>query len=69
MSNQLLIYHNDAQLYHAILTRKLPRLKIRSATRPEEAREVIEEAEILLTWSVPGKGKTPAMVCLAWCRE
>ena len=53
MSHRLLIYHGDARLYHEILAKRLPRLKIRSATRPEEARDFMEEAEIILSWQIP----------------
>jgi len=53
MSHRLLIYHGDARLYHEILAKRLPRLKIRSATRPEEARDFVEEAEIILSWQIP----------------
>ncbi|MGQ9645539.1 MAG: D-2-hydroxyacid dehydrogenase [Thermodesulfobacteriota bacterium] len=53
MPHKLLIYHDDAKLYHEILGRRLPRLEIRSATRPEEAVDFIREAEILLTWAIP----------------
>jgi len=52
-SHQLLIYHDDARVYHEILTERLPRLEIRSATRPEEAWDFIEEAEIILSWQIP----------------
>ena len=53
MSHQLLIYHDDAMLYHEILAKRLPRLEIRSATRPEEAWDFMEEAEIILSWQIP----------------
>jgi len=53
MYHKLLIYHDDARLYHEILAKRLPRLEIRSATRPEEALNFIEEAEIILTWETP----------------
>ncbi len=53
MSHKLLVYHDDAKLYHEILARKLPRLEICPATRPEEAVDFIREAEILLTWGIP----------------
>jgi len=50
MSHQLLIYHDDARLYHEILAKRLPRLEIRSATHPQEAWDLMEEAEIILSW-------------------
>jgi phosphoglycerate dehydrogenase-like enzyme len=53
MSHRLLIYHEDAQTYDEILEKRLPRLKIRSATRPEEAEGFVEEAEIILSWKIP----------------
>ena len=53
MSHQLLIYHDDAMLYHEILAKRLPRLEIRSATRPEEAWDFMEDAEIILSWQIP----------------
>ena len=53
MSHRLLIYHDDAKLYHEVLARRLPRLEIRSATHPDEAWEFIEEAEIILSWQIP----------------
>jgi len=53
MSHQLLIYHDDARLYHEILAKRLPRLEIRSATRPEEAWDFMEDAEIILSWQIP----------------
>ena len=53
MSHQLLIYHDDAKAYHEILAKRLPRLEIRSSTRPEEVRDFMEEAEIILSWQIP----------------
>jgi glyoxylate/hydroxypyruvate reductase A len=53
MSHRLLIYHNHARLYHEILEKRVPRLEIRSATRPEEAWDFMEEAEIILSWQIP----------------
>lgn len=53
MSHRLLIYHDDARLYHEILAKRLPRLKIRSATHPEEVWNFMEEAEIILSWQIP----------------
>jgi len=53
MSHRLLIYHDDARLYHEILAKRLPRLEIRSATHPEEAWGFMEEAEIILSWQIP----------------
>ena len=53
MSDRLLIYHDDAKAYHEILAKRLPRLEIRSATRPEEAWDFMEDAEIILSWQIP----------------
>jgi phosphoglycerate dehydrogenase-like enzyme len=53
MSDRLLIYHDDAKAYHEILAKRLPRLEIRSSTRPEEVRDFMEEAEIILSWQIP----------------
>jgi len=53
MSDKLLIYHEDAKAYHEILAERLSRLEIRSATHPEEARDFMEEAEIILSWQIP----------------
>ncbi|MDI7259540.1 MAG: D-2-hydroxyacid dehydrogenase [Thermodesulfobacteriota bacterium] len=51
--HRLLIYHSDSKLYEEILSQKLPGLKIRSATQPEEAFDFIEEAEIIFSWEIP----------------
>lgn len=53
MSHILLIYHPEARAYQEILLRRLPDLQIYSATLPEEALDLIEEAEILLAWKIP----------------
>jgi phosphoglycerate dehydrogenase-like enzyme len=53
MSHRLLIYHDGARLYHEILAKRLPRLEIRHATHPDEARDFIEKAEIILSWQIP----------------
>ena len=53
MSHRLLIYHDEARLYHEILTRRLRRLEIRSAIHPQEACDFMEEAEIILSWQIP----------------
>lgn len=53
MSHQLLIYHPESKLYGEILSKRLPELTIRPASRPEEAIDFIEEAEIILTWKIP----------------
>ena len=52
-SHRLLIYHSDSKIYERIISKKLPGLKIQSATRPEEALGFIEEAEIILAWEIP----------------
>jgi len=52
-SHKLLIYHSDSKIYEGILSKKLPGLKIQSATRPKEALDFIKEAEIILAWQIP----------------
>ena len=51
--HKLLIYHDDAELFKEILSKRLPLLEIRSAARPEEAMGFIEGAEIILAWEIP----------------
>jgi glyoxylate/hydroxypyruvate reductase A len=53
MVHRLLIYHSDSKAYEEILSKRLPRLEIRCAVRPEEARDFVEEAEIILSWQIP----------------
>jgi len=53
MPHKLFIYHTNAKLYGEILSKRLPKLEIRSAFQPEEAIDFIEEAEIILTWKIP----------------
>jgi len=53
MNDKLLIYHTDAKLYGEIISKRLPKLEISSASQPEEAIDFIEEAEIVLTWKIP----------------
>jgi phosphoglycerate dehydrogenase-like enzyme len=53
ISHRLLIYHSDSKIYERILSKKLPGLKIQSATCPKEALDFIKEAEIILTWQIP----------------
>lgn len=53
MDHWLLIYHSDSKAYEEILSKRLPRLEIRCAVRPEEARDFVEEAEIILSWQIP----------------
>jgi len=53
ISHKLLIYHSDSKVYERIISRKLPRLKIHSASRPKEALGFVEEAEIILAWEIP----------------
>jgi glyoxylate/hydroxypyruvate reductase A len=65
MSHRLLIYHDDARLYHEILAKRLPRLEIRPATHFEEARDFIEKAEIILSWQTPDALLRRAR-CLRW---
>lgn len=52
-SHKLLIYHSDSKIYEGILSKKLPGLKIQSATHPKEALDFIKEAEIILAWQIP----------------
>ncbi len=53
MSHKLLIYHSDSKIYEAILSKRLPHLKIHSAEQPEEAMDFIEKAEIIFSWKIP----------------
>ena len=53
MSPRLLIYHKDSRTYEEILSDKLLGAEIRSATRPEEASDFVEEAEIIFSWGIP----------------
>ena len=53
MSHRLLIYHSDSEAYHEILTKRLPRLEIRSATHPEEVWNFVEDTEIILSRRIP----------------
>ncbi len=54
-SHKLLIYHSDAdsKIYERIISARLPRLKIHSASRPKEALGFVPEAEIILAWEIP----------------
>lgn len=51
--HKLLIYHDEAELYHKILSKRLPQLEIRSAARLEEAFDFVGKAEIILAWVIP----------------
>ena len=53
MIHRLLIYHSDSIVYEKIISKRLPRLKILSAVKPEEAPGFVEEAEIILSWKIP----------------
>ena len=53
ISHKLLIYHSDSKIYEGILSKKLPELKIQSATCPKEAYNFVKEAEIILAWQIP----------------
>ncbi len=53
MPHRLLIYHSDSKTYKDILSRKLPRLNIDCAERPEEALDAMGEVEILFSWQIP----------------
>ena len=53
MSHRVLIYHSDSKIYKDILSKKLPFLDIDSAERPQEALDVMAEAEILFSWQIP----------------
>lgn len=52
-SQQLLIYHPDSKAYEELILKRLPELKIHSATSPQEAYGFIEEVEIILSWQIP----------------
>ncbi len=51
--HRLLIYHSDSKIYEEILSKRLTMLKIHSAVHPEEALDVIEDVEIILSWQIP----------------
>lgn len=53
MRHHLLIYHSDSEVYGDILSKRLPRLEIKSAVQPGEATDFIENAEIILSWQIP----------------
>ncbi len=53
ISHKLLIYHPDSKIYERIISKRLPQLKIHSASRPEDALGFAGEAEILLAWQIP----------------
>jgi phosphoglycerate dehydrogenase-like enzyme len=53
MSHRVLIYHSDSKIYKDILSTKLPLLDIHSAERPQDALDVVAEAEILFSWQIP----------------
>ena len=53
ISDRLLIYHADAKTYEEIISKRLPQLKIGSASNPQEARGSVEKAEIILAWEIP----------------
>jgi glyoxylate/hydroxypyruvate reductase A len=54
-SHNLLIYHPDSKIYEKIISKRLPRLRIHSASHPKEAFGFAEEAEIILAWQIPGE--------------
>ncbi len=53
MSHSLLIYHEDCRTFGEILSKRLPQLEIHTAGRPEEAWDVIDQPEIILSWKIP----------------
>jgi len=53
MSHRLLIYHSDPKIYEGIISKRLPQLKIHSASRPKEAFEFVPRAEIIIAWQIP----------------
>lgn len=53
ISHKLLIYHSDSKIYERILSKRLPQLKIYSASRPKEALNFVREVEIILAWQIP----------------
>ena len=52
-SHKLLIYHSDSKIYEEIISKRLPQLKIYSASNPKEAFDFVGEAEIILAWQIP----------------
>jgi len=53
ISHRLLIYRSDPKIYEKIISKRLPQLKIHSASRPKEAFEFVPKAEIILSWKIP----------------
>jgi phosphoglycerate dehydrogenase-like enzyme len=53
MKHKLLVYHKETKLYGEILSARLPKLEIRTASQPEEAFNFIEEAGIIFSWKIP----------------
>lgn len=51
--HRLLIYHSDSKIYEGIISKRLPQLKIHSASRPKEAFEFVPRAEIIIAWQIP----------------
>ena len=73
ISQRLLIYHSNPKSYEGIISKRLPQLKIRSASHPQEALNFVEEAEIILSWKIPDdllkRAKNLALVRLIGSRE
>jgi glyoxylate/hydroxypyruvate reductase A len=53
MPHRLLIYHKDSRIYEEILSDKLTGAEIHSAVNPEEALDLIEKTEVILSWQIP----------------
>ncbi len=53
--HRLLIYHSDSKIYEEIIFKRLPQLKIHSASRPKEAFEFVPRAEIIIAWQIPNE--------------
>ena len=53
ISHILLIYHTDSKIYEEIISKRLPHLKIHSASPPKEVLGFVEEAQIILAWQIP----------------
>lgn len=54
-SHKLLIYDPDSKIYEKIISKRLPHLRIYSASRPKETFEFAKDVEIILAWQIPGE--------------
>ena len=55
MTPALLIYDADCEIHQEVISKRLPDLRICSATIPEQATEIIGEVEVILSWKIPAE--------------